>query len=332
MRQYDEYYGGFAPYVTVAERRRMAARKIAALRKNGQAVNPVLIEGRTIARTFWGKAWCANLEAYSDFSNRLPRGRAYVRNGSVIDLQIAKGEISALVSGSSIYAVKISIRALERSRWQAVLGHCSGQIDSLVELLQGTFSRAVMEIITCRERGLFPAPKQIALDCSCPDGAVMCKHVAAVLYAVGARLDESPELFFHLRNVDHSELIAAAGSSTGVGRNAKPDKLLKSADLAGIFGIDLGMPGTDDEIVAKPAPPSKKDAAKRSVAKSPVAKPPAAKSPVGKAPVAKSPVAKSPVAKSPAAKRPAAKKAKPGKRGNRRTEGRSPNGAAGRVR
>ena len=198
MGRYDEYYGGFAPYVSVAERRRKAAKKVAALQKKGKTISPVHIEGRTIARTFWGKAWCDNLEAYSDFSNRLPRGRAYVRNGSVIDLQITRGEIVAMVSGSSIYTVKITIRALEQPRWKAVIGHCSGQIDSLVELLQGKFSRGVMEIITCKERGLFPAPKQIAMDCSCPDGAVMCKHVAAVLYGVGARLDESPELFFQL--------------------------------------------------------------------------------------------------------------------------------------
>jgi uncharacterized Zn finger protein len=314
MARYGGYYDGWAPYVSVAERRQQAARKITALQKKGKAISPVQIEGRAIARTFWGKAWCANLEAYSDFSNRLPRGRAYVKNGSVIDLQIAKGEILAMVSGSSIYTVKIAIRALERPRWETIIDHCSGQIDSLVELLQGKLSRGVMEIITSKEQGLFPAPKQIAMDCSCPDGAVMCKHVAAVLYGVGARLDESPELFFQLRNVDHAELIMAAGAATAVARTAKPDKVLKSADLAGIFGIDVDTDSTVQDVATKTAKPKKKSAAKppaaeKAKAKSAAKVPAAKKAKVIRA--TKLPAAKKAKAKS-AAKSPAAKKAKAG--------------------
>jgi uncharacterized Zn finger protein len=312
MARYGWYYDGWAPYVSVAERRQQAATKTAALRKKGKAISPVQIEGRTIARTFWGKAWCDNLESYSDFSNRLPRGRAYVRNGSVIDLQIARGEILALVSGSSIYTVKISIRALDPPRWKTIIDHCSGQIDSLVELLQGRFSRGVMEIITSKERGLFPAPQQIAMDCSCPDGAVMCKHVAAVLYGVGARLDESPELFFRLRNVDHAELITAAGTATAVTRTGKPDKVLKSADLAGIFGIDVDTGSTYQDAAARNATPKNKGGAKLPAAKATKArsatKLPAAKETMAKS-AAKLPVAKETKAKS-AAKLPAAKATK----------------------
>ena len=247
------YYGGWAPYVPVADRRKQAAKKIAALQKKGKSISPIRIEGRSIARTFWGKAWCSNLEAYSDFSNRLPRGRTYVRNGSVIDLQTGKGEITALVSGSSIYTVKVAIRPLERTRWKALIEVCSGQIDSLVELLQGKFARGVMEIITCKQRGLFPSPKQISMDCSCPDGAIMCKHVAAVLYGVGARLDEKPELFFQLRNVDHFDLITAAGAATAVTRTTKADKALKSTDLSALFGIDLDTDATGQPSAAGPA-------------------------------------------------------------------------------
>jgi len=233
------YYGGFAPYVSVAERKKQAAKKIATLQKKGKSIHPVRIEGRAIARTFWGKAWCDHLENYSDYSNRLPRGRTYVRNGSVIDLQIAEGSVQALVSGSSIYTVKITIHPLEKPRWKVLIEECSGKIDSLVELLQGKFSGGVMEVITHREKGLFPSPKQISLHCSCPDGAVMCKHVAATLYGVGARLDESPELFFRLRGVDHSELITAASRSSVTKRGAKTDKLLESSDLSKLFGIEL---------------------------------------------------------------------------------------------
>lgn len=265
MARYGGYYGGWAPYVSVAERRAKAAKKVASMKKKGRTVSPVHIEGRTIARTFWGKAWCDNLESYSDYSNRLPRGRTYVRNGSVVDLQIGKGEVTALVSGSSLYKVKIGIHALDPSRWKTIIKRCSGQIDSLVELLQGKFSRGIMEIVTCKERGLFPSPRAISMDCSCPDSATMCKHLAAVLYGVGARLDEQPELFFQLRNVDQSELVAAVGAATSVARTAKTDKVLKSDSLSNIFGIDLDTrPAATAEPSMVATAPAKKTTPKHS--------------------------------------------------------------------
>ena len=251
MARYNDYLGGWAPYVSVAERRKKAEKKVASLKKKGKQINPVKIEGRTIARTFWGKSWCDHLESYSDYSNRLPRGRTYVRNGSVIDLQIGKSEVIAMVSGSSLYTVKIRIITLETARWKNIIKECSGKIDSLVELLQGKFSRGVMEVITCKERGLFPTPKQISMTCSCPDSATMCKHVAAVLYGVGARLDENPELFFALRNVDHAELITEAGNSVSKIRKTKTNKMLKANQLSGIFGIDLDEENKPDEVGTK---------------------------------------------------------------------------------
>src|SRR5213083_1539994 len=196
-------YERWKPYVPVAKRRAQAAREAAKRAKKGQTVAPVVIDGRTIARTFWGKAWCDNLERYSDYSNRLPRGRTYVRNGSVVDLQIAPGAVTALVSGSSIYRIGVQVTELPKNRWTAVCKDCAGAIDSLVELLQGRFSKGVMTRI-CHERtGLFPSPAEITFTCSCPDWALMCKHVAAVLYGIGARLDLQPDLLFALRNVDH---------------------------------------------------------------------------------------------------------------------------------
>ena len=170
------------------------------------------IEGRTIAKSFWGKSWCSNLERYSDFANRLPRGRTYVRNGSVVDLQIAKGEVLAFVSGSELYKIKIDIAPVAARRWKAICRDCAGTINSLVELLQGRLAKGVMDRV-CREGdGLFPSPDEIKLSCSCPDWADMCKHVAAALYGVGARLDEQPRLLFVLRGVDESELLAGAGA------------------------------------------------------------------------------------------------------------------------
>ena len=228
------------PYVSAAARRHHAAREMLRLKKMGRTTSPVLIDGRKIARTFWGKAWCENLERYSDFANRLPRGRTYVRNGSVIDLQISTGSVKALVSGSDIYTVAIKVGSVPKARWRAICYDCTGAIDSLVELLQGRFSQGVMERL-CREKtGLFPSPSEMAFDCSCPDWASMCKHVAAVLYGVGARLDERPELLFALRGTDEKELIARAGS--GMSTAARPPasaKILDAGQLSDIFGIEL---------------------------------------------------------------------------------------------
>jgi uncharacterized Zn finger protein len=186
----------------VAEKRRRAEKKLAQMKKKGRAITPVRPEGRTIARTFWGKAWCDNLESYSDYENRLPRGRTYLRNGSVVHLEIAGGRVEALVSGSELYRVEIDITALGPARWKKIKKACSGGIASLVELLQGKLSAGVMATITRPREGLFPTPKEISLKCSCPDWAGMCKHVAAALYGVGARLDEQPHLLFLLRQVD----------------------------------------------------------------------------------------------------------------------------------
>src|ERR1017187_2390701 len=237
------YYDyGWRPYVTVAERRRKAAREMEKLKKKGHPVSPVVVEGRTIARTFWGNAWCENLERYSDYENRLPRGRAYVRNGSVLDLQIGGGEVNAMVSGSQIYKVAVKVTPVSKARWQSLCSDCAGTIDSLVELLQGRFSKGVMERMCLQGTGLFPSPDEIQLSCSCPDWASMCKHVAAVLYAIGARLDKQPELLFRLHELDEKELITrASGALPLAKKGAVPGKILRSADLSELFGLDMAQ-------------------------------------------------------------------------------------------
>jgi uncharacterized Zn finger protein len=232
----------------VAERRRQAASKIAKLGKKGRAVSPVVIQGRAIAKTFWGKAWCDNLGRYSDFSNRLPRGRTYVRNGSVIDLQIAPGGVKALVSGSDIYSVAVEVAPVTKTRWKSICKDCIGAIDSLVELLQGRFSKGVMERICRQKNGLFPSPSEIKLSCSCPDWAEMCKHVAAVLYGIGARLDQQPELLFRLNQVDENELIANAGDVLPLA-NREPGAarvLGGSEDLSELFALDMPRSTADN--------------------------------------------------------------------------------------
>src|SRR5262249_32793226 len=170
----------------------------------------------------------------------LPRGRTYVRNGSVIDLQITPGQITALVSGSEIYEVEITIDALADREWRAIKAKCSGQIGSIVELLQGELSKEVIGIVTAKGQGLFPRPKEIEMSCSCPDWAGMCKHIAAVMYGIGARLDHQPELFFLLRKVDHLELIEEAVSGAASKTTPTKKKTLSQADVAGVVG--LGIP------------------------------------------------------------------------------------------
>lgn len=257
-RNYDDDagygYGRWPRYVPTAERKRKAAAKIASLKKKGEEISPVVLRGRTIASTFWGKAWCENLEAYSDYSNRLPRGRTYVRNGSVLHLQIAEGKVKALVQGSSLYKVEIAILPVETPRWRSLVQECSGKIDSLVELLQGKFATSVMAVMTNPKLGLFPAPKQITLKCSCPDWATMCKHVAAVLYGIGSRLDEQPELLFVLRKANHLDLIthASVDSSLKKGAEGRKTKVIEESSLAAVFGIELDSAAPSPQAKVSP--------------------------------------------------------------------------------
>lgn len=300
-------YTGWKPYVPVAKRREQARKAEAKAKKAGRDYQPVAVRGRAIARTCWGKAWCDNLEAYSDFENRLPRGRTYVRNGSVIDLRIEPGKVIAQVVGSSLYRIEIGIAALPASQWDAIVQASTGSIASLVDLLQGRFSNAVMERLCQPKTGLFPSPREIQLDCSCPDWATMCKHVAAVLYGVGARLDKMPELLFTLRQVDAGDLVTQAAARPVKTKKAPAQRrVLDGAALADVFGIDLGEAWTAP--TAKPSKPG--SCAGKTAAPKPAE---AAKTPKAKAtPAAKIPPTKAkktqvkPAAPANATKRPAA--------------------------
>ena len=206
---WGSWYGYRKPQ-TVSSRKAKAEKHLASAAKKKLVYDPVRIEGRTIARSFWGKAWNHNLESYGDYENRLPRGRSYLSSGQVLDLKIGAGTIDALVMGSHLYRVEVRISPLPPARWKALSAACAGKVGSLVELLQGRLSDQVMSVVTRHGEGLFPSPREITKSCSCPDWADVCKHVAAVLYGVGARLDRQPELLFLLRGVDHLDLIGAA--------------------------------------------------------------------------------------------------------------------------
>jgi uncharacterized Zn finger protein len=235
------YEDQWPAYVSVAERRVKAEREAGKLRKKGSVLAPVVVEGRKIASTFWGKAWCDNLESYRDYEYRLERGRSYARNGLVIDLQIAAHTVTALVCGSSLYTVKITIAELPKAQWKSICTDCAGGIDSLVELLQGRFSKGVMERICRQGTGLFPKPAEIKFSCSCLDHASMCKHVAGALYGVGARLDARPELLFRLRAVNENDLVANIGDVLPMSRQGPAaGKVLENDDMAALFGLDMG--------------------------------------------------------------------------------------------
>ncbi len=246
------YDGGWDPYVPVAERKRLAEKKAKRRLKKGQSLAPIRITARKIATTFWGTAWCDNLEHYSDYANRLPRGRTYARNGSIVDLQINAGKITALVAGSTPYDVVITIKKLDAKRWNQLRKQCAQSIHSLIDLMRGKLPDDVLHQLTDPKQGMFPSPREIKLSCSCPDGAYLCKHLAAVLYGVGHRLDSEPDLFFQLRGVNQQDLISEALSDQSVDTALGLDQesAIESGDLESIFGIDLAV--SDAQSVSKP--------------------------------------------------------------------------------
>ncbi len=280
------YYGRWypPPPPTVGELQFAALKRLQEMKEAGKQVSPVdPIAGNLIARTFWGKAWCQNLLRYSDYANRMPRGRKYVRSGSVIHLKIGKGSIRALVSGTELYEVAIRIAALPEARWKSVRDECAGEIESLVDLLSGKPPKRVMEIVSRPGEGLFPSPKEIGLRCSCPDWAAMCKHVAAAMYGVGARLDDDPEQLFRLRRVSADDLLSAA-----VEPPAETEGL-PTEDLSAIFGVALEADA--------PVAPEKKAVRKKAVRKKTVRKKAIRKKAVRKKTVRKKTVRKKAVRK-----------------------------------
>ena len=212
------------------------------LRKKNPGIEPVVIDGK-LAKTWWAQAWNKNLEGYADYSNRIGRGRSYVRNGTVLDLAIAPGEVRALVQGSRAkpYEVTVSIMPLPKTKWSKIVGQCSHKIGNLEELAAGKFPQELMELFTERGEGLFPSPKEIAFACSCPDWAYMCKHVAAVLYGIGTRFDKDPTLFFQLRGIDFADLLKKSVDekmkSMLKNANKVTDRVMMDVDTRELFGV-----------------------------------------------------------------------------------------------
>ena len=293
--RYSSYsrYSFFPPRKSKGERIADADKKIKALAKKGVTLSPVTLEGSKIAKTFWGKAWCDNIESYRDYAYRLERGRSYVRSNSIIDLVIGAGTIKAQVMGSDLYKVAVTVKPVPAARWKTIRKVCAGKIGSLIELLRGHISEEVMAVMTAHKTGLFPSPSEIAFTCSCPDSATMCKHVAAAMYGIGHRLDTHPELLFLLRGVDTADLLASAATAPLTAGEPADGETLAADELADVFGVEM-----DDQPAAAPSAtkrprgrPKKAQAATQAAppAKRPRGRPKKAQEPAQAAPPAKRP-------------------------------------------
>lgn len=244
-----DYFDDYQPRPSAAQRQALVDKALKQLKSEGYDLQPIeAFSGNRIAKSFWGHAWCRHLEALSDYENRLPRGRSYLRSGSVAHLEITPGHVDAIVLGSERYEVSINITPLPADKWDLLKQRCSGKIGSLIELLQGKLSDEVMRLVTDPQDGLFPSSQEIRIDCDCPDYADLCKHLAAVLYGIGRRLDEQPELLFALRGVDQTELIGTTlPQAPGTTR-----RRIASNSLSDVFGIAI-TPSTEPSA---PEPPT----------------------------------------------------------------------------
>jgi uncharacterized Zn finger protein len=274
----SRYSHGYPKYVSVAEKRAKAEKKILQLKKKNPAISPVCVEGNKLAESWWGISWNKNLESYADYSNRIGRGRSYVRHGAVLDLKIKSGKIISIVQGSVSrpYTIEISIQKIKTPAWENILKKCQGKIDSLHALLDGKLPNPMVDILIDKKDGIFPSPGEIKFYCSCPDSATMCKHIAATLYGVGTRLDQNPALFFTLRGVDMENLVSQAIQKEAdqlikKSKTKTSKRIIQNADLSSTFGIDFDE--SPLPVTPKPIPPMQKQSTQKQSAQKPIKKP-----------------------------------------------------------
>lgn len=228
------------PTATELEKKKEKSRT----RLRGHDLKPIVIEGKTLGRTWWGKAWNQNLESYADYSNRVGRGKTYVRQGMVIHLNIEEAQVFGLVQGrkKAPYEILVKIEPSTEDDIKAI-GEISRQhVESFESLLHGEFPKELEVLFTRKGFGLFPSPKEIDFYCSCPDHAYMCKHVAAVLYGIGSRLDEDPQLFFTLRQINGinfiKESIDVVLTDMLNGAGVKTERTISEEKAKRLFGFD----------------------------------------------------------------------------------------------
>ncbi|MBO4336878.1 MAG: hypothetical protein J5842_02240 [Lachnospiraceae bacterium] len=212
--------------------------------KKGKDYEPVICRNKrgALCNSWWGQAWCDNLERYADYASRLDRGRSYVRSGTIIDLKIDGGKVTAKVQGRrrTPYKVEVRVGRLSEENCQKIIDRCIRRIESLETLAKGEFPEELKELFT-EDGALFPTPKEISFSCSCPDWAMMCKHVAAVMYGIGLRFDENPFYFFKLRGIDPDRFIDVAVENRVermlANADVVSDRIIEDADFTELFGV-----------------------------------------------------------------------------------------------
>jgi uncharacterized Zn finger protein len=219
--------------ISAAERKKALAAALAALKKIEPEVQPVQVKHRMkLAVSFWGRAWCRYIETYHELDQRYNQGRSLLRSGAVLDLVITVGKVNARVFDGEWYSVALGFVPMEVEKWAEFVAKGGGKIDSVLSLLAGKVPAAVAELIADYECGLFPATNEISFSCSCLDDARVCRHSTAVLYSLGVRFDETPDLFFVLRRVDPQDLVQ--GLSKELGKEQSD-----SAELGKLFEVDF---------------------------------------------------------------------------------------------
>lgn len=194
--------------------------------------------GTKLARNFWGQAWQQHLATFEHFSGRLSKGRSYLRLGQLYNLEMEPGMVRAEVAGAALYEVAVQVKPMTQERWEQLVVRCTGRVTGMLDLLEGKLSDEVMAVMTGIDAGLFPEAHDVRVVCSCPDHADLCKHGAAVLYAVGLQFDREPAGFFKLRGVRVDDLCQ--GASVVLEQKNEGAVELPDADLEKLFGIDLG--------------------------------------------------------------------------------------------
>lgn len=174
----------------------------------------------SFGNTWWSQQWL-NALAHIDYDNRLPRGRAYANKGAVRGLEIDQGTIKAQVTGSrsSPYRVLIKTPALSKAHISKLLKEITGDPVLIARLLNRELDPALLEKAQALGISLFPTRWQdLTMQCSCPDWAVPCKHLAAVVYLLSREIDSNPFLVFSLRGVDLVRALKT--SNVHIGREA----------------------------------------------------------------------------------------------------------------
>jgi len=194
-------------------------------------------------RSWWGSRWIKALTPLMD-SGRLSRGRRYARRGQVLEINIASGKVTARVQGSRPrpYRVTIKLTPLDNAQWSKVFDALAEKALYAVQLLNGEMPEDVEEIFNAVQVPLFPdAFADLESDCSCPDWANPCKHIAAVYYLLGERFDEDPFLLFTLRGRGKDAVVAElrkrrVGVSCGPEIPAYTPDTIKAMDVLPLSG------------------------------------------------------------------------------------------------